>query len=128
MYHPAGGISGGGTTGSTPSTTGVVTTGGGTTGGYTGPLTPTEIQSLLNVHNAARAEVCVSPIQWDNTLAQVAQNWANKCVFQHNQGRTTDYANLGGSGYVGENIAMGMASFYSVGGMLYKHLTYSFQI
>lgn len=62
-------------------------------------LTQTEINQILAIHNAYRAEVCVAPITWDNTVATVAQvkidrfvhsivqNYANKCVWGHNTNR-----------------------------------------
>lgn len=40
----------------------------------------------------------------DATLAQVAKNYAAKCVWEHNANRSSDYSALGGSGYVGENL------------------------
>ncbi len=48
-------------------------------------------------------------LQWDETLAKVAQDYADQCIssgalIDHNGGRSADYEALGGSGYVGENI------------------------
>jgi hypothetical protein len=73
------------------------------------PLSPAEIQQMLDAHNAVRAAVnppaqSMPNLVWDDNLATVAQNWTNQCTFAHNPNRTTDYASLGGSGYVGENI------------------------
>lgn len=36
---------------------------------------------------------------WDDNLQTVAQNWADKCTNQHNDGRTTDYQATGGTAY-----------------------------
>ena len=73
------------------------------------PFSAAEIQQMLDAHNAVRAAVnppaqTMPNLTWDPLLAQVAQNYANQCTSAHNANRSTDYANLGGSGYVGENI------------------------
>lgn len=44
---------------------------------------------------------------WDAALAQVAYDYASMCTWGHNDARSADYAALGGSGYIGENIAAG---------------------
>ncbi|XP_055816009.1 basic form of pathogenesis-related protein 1-like [Solanum dulcamara] len=47
-------------------------------------------QDYLNAHNAARRQVGVGPMRWDNRLAAFAQNYANKragdCRMQHSGG------------------------------------------
>ena len=47
-------------------------------------------QDYLNAHNAARAQVGVGPLSWDNTLAGYAQTYANQrigdCNLQHSGG------------------------------------------
>jgi len=49
-------------------------------------------------------------VTWDYTLADSAYNYLSKCpggnvsLAPHNANRTTDYAALGGTDYVGENI------------------------
>merc|ERR1711971_1394209 len=54
---------------------------------------------FVNAHNAARKEVDVVPLVWNNTLAAYAQKYANKrsadCAMQHSEGP------------YGENIAAG---------------------
>ena len=75
-------------------------------------LTANEIMQLLDGHNHSRCTVyptaqSMPALTWDPVLAAVAQNFADQGNFVHNANRTTDYAALGGSGYVGENIAMG---------------------
>jgi len=46
---------------------------------------------------------------------QVAQTYANGCVFAHNANRNTQYTALGGAATgVGENIAEGTSGFYTV--------------
>ncbi|XP_062082795.1 pathogenesis-related protein 1-like [Humulus lupulus] len=56
-------------------------------------------QDFLNAHNAARAQVGVGPIRWDNTVAEYARRYANQrkgdCSLVHSQGP------------YGENIAWG---------------------
>ena len=55
----------------------------------------------LNAHNAARSQVGVPPLTWDNDVAAFAQNYANQrkgdCQLIHS----------GGGGRYGENIAWG---------------------
>src|SRR5688572_20507952 len=75
-------------------------------------VTATNLATILAEHNAARCDVSppavtMPELVWDPVLAQVAQNYANQGVFEHNGNRTSEYAALGGSGYVGENIAAG---------------------
>ena len=38
------------------------------------------IQDYLSVHNAARAEVGVPPLKWDENVAAYAQNYANQRI------------------------------------------------
>lgn len=74
----------------------------------------------LNAHNATRqalnsGSLSNSPapstpipdLQWDKRLATVAKNYAQTCPTNHNANRSTAYQALGGSGYVGENLAWG---------------------
>ncbi|XP_021717171.1 pathogenesis-related protein PR-1 type-like [Chenopodium quinoa] len=61
-------------------------------------------QDYVNAHNAARAAVGVGNIQWDNRVAQYAQQYANQrkgdCALRHS-----------GSKQYGENIATGSGAF-----------------
>ncbi len=73
------------------------------------PISERNIYSVLDLHNRVRCQVdthalTMPAMTWNNTLYQVAQNFANKCVFQHNSNATKEYESLGGKGYVGENI------------------------
>ncbi|KAK2393337.1 hypothetical protein P8452_15360 [Trifolium repens] len=47
-------------------------------------------QDYLDVHNQARKDVHVGPLQWDNTLETYAQDYANKrikdCELEHSMG------------------------------------------
>ena len=67
------------------------------------PYSAAEIQQMLDAHNTVRAAVdppaqSMPALTWDPLLAEVAQRWTDQCTFSHNANRTTDYANLGGSG------------------------------
>jgi len=82
-------------------------------------VTQLDREGLLALHDAERCAVsppaaAMPALVWDDLLAAVAQTYAQNCVFAHNANRTTDYAALGGSGYVGENIAMGTTGFFSL--------------
>ncbi|CAN6202943.1 unnamed protein product [Urochloa humidicola] len=59
-------------------------------------------KDFVDLHNAARADVGVGPVSWDDTVAAFAQSWAAQragdCALQHSSG----------SGY-GENIFWGGA-------------------
>lgn len=57
-------------------------------------------QALLDAHNAARAAAsptpspALSPVTWSTSLASTAQDWAERCVFEHSEGN------------LGENLAV----------------------
>jgi uncharacterized protein YkwD len=59
-----------------------------------------ENASMLSEHNQVRANAspapspALTPLAWSDTVAQVAQSWAQQCQFAHNANR----------GDVGENI------------------------
>jgi hypothetical protein len=80
-------------------------------------LTPAERQQVLDAHNQLRCTVdptahSMPALTWDPLLEQVAQEWIDTCPSPptHNSNRSTRYAELGGSGYVGENMAWGHAT------------------
>lgn len=56
-----------------------------------------EQQAALDAHNAARAEVGVTPLIWDNSLAAGAQDWANHLA-------TLGHLEHSGTNGQGENI------------------------
>ena len=57
-------------------------------------------QETLNRHNTLRARHCVPAVTWSNRLAGIAQDWANRCQFEHRQ------SNLG------ENLAIGTSGAF----------------
>jgi uncharacterized protein YkwD len=58
-----------------------------------------DLRRVLDLHNEYRAKHSVGPLAWDSTLQQFAENWAQRCVFEHSE---SDY---------GENLAKGQRSF-----------------
>jgi len=77
-------------------------------------LSASEQNDMVAAHNTLRnsLEDCsdMTPLMWDADLASVAQTYLDGLAgpsWPHNGDRTAQYATAGGSGYVGENIAMG---------------------
>jgi pathogenesis-related protein 1 len=86
-------------------------------GSGTNPLGQSEIDEFVRAHNQARSgpldpppSPALPPVSWDAVLADSAYNYLATCrssdgrMVDHNANRISDYAALGGSGYVGENI------------------------
>lgn len=61
-----------------------------------GPMT-----GVLTMHNRLRAQHCVPALSWSDRLAQIAQAWADRCVFEHSDNN------------LGENLALGTAGAFS---------------
>jgi pathogenesis-related protein 1 len=119
-----GGTTGGGAgesgSGASGGTGGTGTGGGaGQIGNHTNPLSQALIDAFVAAHNAARARTdlepppnpALPPVTWDAMLADAAYNYLSGCevdgegnLVDHNDDRTKDYAALGGTDYVGENI------------------------
>jgi len=110
----SGGKASGGSASGGTNTAGTTSAGTGG-GGHTNPLTQEQIDAFVTAHNQARSGTlnptpspALPPVTWDATLADVAFNYLSKCtgtnLSDHNANRTKDYAALGGSDYVGENI------------------------
>jgi len=89
----------------------------GVTANHTNPLSQELINAFVKAHNDARAgnlvptpSPALPPVTWDAVLADSAYNYLSQCesadgtLVDHNESRTKDYAALGGSDYVGENI------------------------
>jgi hypothetical protein len=66
-------------------------------------LTNAEIQEILRVHNAARAEVNVPPLKWNCKLADFAQTWVDRDVWEHSPFQ--DRQKIIAGSYAGENLA-----------------------
>ncbi|CAH1407375.1 unnamed protein product [Nezara viridula] len=80
------------------------------------PLDCREIKQILTLHNEARSRVALGQtmlpegmdmwvLTWDETLARMAQEWANNCIYQHNQDLPEG---------VGENLSWQSSNDYSV--------------
>ena len=71
-------------------------------------FTQSQKDAMLNAHNNARSIASPTPctplpaMTWNTVLANVAQAYADRCIYDHNKLRTED-AN-GAFGYVGENL------------------------
>ena len=59
------------------------------------------MQEALAAHNELRDRHCVPPLQWSAELARTAQNWADRCVWEHS------------SADLGENLWKGTAGGWS---------------
>jgi uncharacterized protein YkwD len=46
-----------------------------------------DVQAYLDAHNSVRAQHGAVNLVWDNTLAAAAQEWADRCVFEHSGGQ-----------------------------------------
>ncbi|CAO3672317.1 hypothetical protein G6F70_005054 [Rhizopus microsporus] len=64
--------------------------------------TSSDINTILNAHNKVRAKHHAPALKWSTKLATYAQNWSNRCQFQHS------------SGPYGENLALGYPDWNSV--------------
>lgn len=72
-----------------------------------GGASQSDISTYLAVHNTLRRSVwnttsTAFDLTWSDTVASVAQRWANKCVFEHSNGTLAPY---------GENLAAGTGDF-----------------
>ncbi|GFN97511.1 peptidase inhibitor 16 [Plakobranchus ocellatus] len=69
-----------------------------------------EAMAMLQRHNELRSSRKASDMMymiWDDRLAESAQKWAEKCIFEH----STNRANLAGFQHVGENLFAGTGKF-----------------
>ena len=67
--------------------------------GWSAPSPPSLSQTILQTHNAVRAQVGVAPLIWSSQLAGFAQDWANHLAATHS------FAHRPGNRY-GENLYM----------------------
>src|SRR5687767_6292897 len=65
------------------------------------PLPPA-MQAVLDAHNVYRAKRCVPALTWSAQLAASAQQWANRCDFDHDEASPH-----------GENLFWGTAGAFS---------------
>lgn len=68
-------------------------------------------EAILEAHNRLRALHCAPPLEWSDSIASVAQSWADQlnsegCKFYHSK-----------NGY-GENLAMGTSSAYGMNSLV----------
>ena len=56
-----------------------------------GSTSASDIQAYLSAHNDMRAKHGAKALTWSNELASKAQEWANKCVFEHSGGSLGPY-------------------------------------
>jgi pathogenesis-related protein 1 len=68
---------------------------------FADPL-PSAMQVVLTAHNAYRAKHCVPALTWSTELAASAQQWANRCQFDHDDQNPH-----------GENLFWGTAGAFS---------------
>ena len=95
---------------------------------------------LLTLHNDGRhmvnraqlanqplPEAPLKDLTWNAALAQVAQNWANKCTFSHSESnqRKTEFESLGGMGVIGENFFWGSSETQAFSYWFDEYLNYS---
>jgi len=71
-------------------------------GSPSGGLTATEQADFLSLHNSMRSQHGAAALTWSNNLANIAEGWADKCVFKHSGGTLGPY---------GENLAAGTGSY-----------------
>lgn len=84
-------------------------------------LTYSQIEEVLQAHNIARSKLGIPDLTWNYVLGNVAQDYADKCEWKHNENRQSQYAYQSSSwSYpsVGENIAASSAGWKSVGAMV----------
>ncbi|XP_069113965.1 peptidase inhibitor 16-like [Argopecten irradians] len=83
--------------------------------GFTG-LTAGQKQDLVDYHNTARSEVSPTAsnmlkMSWSDELAEVAQNYAERCIWSHNPSRSSAPS----FSYVGENLFLTSGSYNGEG-------------
>jgi pathogenesis-related protein 1 len=110
----------GGNGGESPSTSSGTTSTTGSTSSTSSGVTgePAELAGITEAHNVARANVVpaaatpLPPLTWDDTLAGVAQAYAEKCIWAHstdNDYGENLYANTG-SGTTPQDVVEGWVS------------------
>jgi hypothetical protein len=81
-------------------------------------MTNSQIEEVLLAHNTAREKLGIRDLTWNAVLGGVAQDFADKCEWNHNPNRQSEYASRISSWTspsVGENIAATSSGRKSVG-------------
>jgi len=76
-------------------------------------LTPPEVRQLLASHNRVRAEVGIPPLQWSDTLAAYAQEWADHLASTSRRMEHRPHSGRWKQEH-GENLFMGTDGYYGV--------------
>lgn len=79
-------------------------------------LSAAEIEELLKLHNAARAEVGVEPLTWSEKCSAAAQKWVDHLI------KTDTYDHEWGD--FGENLALGSSVAEMFGGWMAEKALY----
>lgn len=61
-----------------------------------------DIKTIVDLHNKYRTKHHAPNLAWNTTLATFAQNWSDRCVFEHSRGA------------YGENLGLGYANWTTV--------------
>lgn len=72
-------------------------------------MSSSDSNAYLDGHNSNRTIHGANAVTWNQTLADAAQTWANKCVFQHSGGSLGPW---------GENLAAGTGDYPIASGIL----------
>lgn len=67
------------------------------------PLTNTEIDDIIRIHNETRQAVGTGTLKWNCALADFAQKWANKDTFEHSPEK--DRQGIIAGSFAGENLS-----------------------
>jgi len=76
----------------------------------------------VQAHNFYRCLAGVEPLVWDDFIADVAQKWANKGIFQHSPYEEHRYSD---GGEMGENLASSHGSLASMTAFWYEEIAYT---
>ncbi|GAA5937344.1 uncharacterized protein JCM15063_002879 [Sporobolomyces koalae] len=74
----------------------------------------------LNAHNELRQKHKVGPLTWSNELASAAQDWTDKCIYQHGKGKEIGAGENIAAYYGGGSDVLGAISMWSNEASLYN--------
>ncbi|KAL0580294.1 hypothetical protein V5O48_001711 [Marasmius crinis-equi] len=86
---------------------------GNSNSGSSGSTSGSDIQAYLSAHNSVRAQHGAADLTWSDEAAGKAQEWANKCVFEHSGGALGPFGAIDGC-LPTENLAAGTGSSYGI--------------